>query len=183
MTLEEEYKILCDRHSDINDALPALRHYASLCRTVTEFGIRDGVSTVALLAAQPERLISYDIGLNIPRLEHLYILRGRTKFSYHMGDTRFIDIEPTDMLFIDTLHTYGQLSWELFRHAGKVIRFLVFHDTSGFRFQDEVETATEKKGLWPAIEEMMARERCWEIVFELQSGFGLTVLQRKMQYL
>lgn len=183
MTLEEEYKILCDRYSDINDALPALRHYASLCRTVTEFGIRDVVSTVALLVAQPERLISYDIGLNLPRLEYVHSLRGRTDFRYYRGDTLKIDIEPTDLLFIDTLHTYGQLSRELLRHAGKVVQYLIFHDTTGFRFTDEVQTDTVTKGLWRAIEEMMDRERCWEIVFELESGFGLTVLKRKMQHL
>lgn len=182
MTLEEEYKILCDRHSDINDALPALRHYASLCRTVTEFGIRDVVSTVALLAAQPERLTSYDIGLNLPRLEYVHSLRGRTDFTYHKGDTLQIEIEPTDLLFIDTLHTYRQLSLELIRHAGKVVQYLIFHDTIGFRFVDEVPTFPAPQGLWPAIEEMMNRERCWEIVFELKSGFGLTVLKRKMQH-
>jgi hypothetical protein len=183
MNLEAEYEALCQAQSDITDALPVLRLYASKVKHVTEFGIRTAVSTTALLAAQPDTLISYDIGLNIPRLEHLHSLRGRTNFIYHQGDTRVINIEATDLLFIDTLHTYGQLQTELSRHAGKVIQYLIFHDTAGFRFRDEIETATEKKGLWPAIEEMMARERCWEIVFELQSGFGLTVLKRKMQHL
>lgn len=181
--LEEEYERLCRTYSDINDALPTLRRYASECRNVTEFGIRDGVSTVALLAGQPERMISYDIGLNRPRLEYLYSLRGRTDFIFGIGDTLSIEIGPTEMLFIDTLHTYGQMKAELQRHAGKVLKYLAFHDTQGFRFQDEVPTTTEKKGIWPAIQEMIDAERCWEIVFELKSGFGFTVLKRKMQHL
>jgi hypothetical protein len=178
MSLEEKYRHLCDTPSDINDALPVLRQYASRCAKVTEFGIRTAVSTTALLAAQPERLISYDLQLNLQFLHDLERVKGRCNFTFHQGDTRLIDIEPTEMLFIDTCHQYGQLKAELERHTSKVSRYLALHDTTGYRFTDEGDSATEKKGLWPAIEEWLAREP-FEMCYELPGGWGLTVFQRK----
>jgi hypothetical protein len=183
MDLEQKYQHLLNNWSDIQDALPHLRRFASECRHLTEFGIRTANSTTAFLASQPEALISYDIGLDLKYLQDLDRVKGSINFQYRQGDTREINIEPTHLLFIDTLHTYQQLNIELKRHAGKVMKYLIFHDTWGFRFNDEVETPTEKKGLWPAIQEMLDTERCWENVFELTSGFGLTVLKRKMQHL
>ncbi len=64
--LETKYRHLCETPSDINDALPVLRQFASKVKHVTEFGIRTAVSTTALLAAQPDRLISYDVETKTP---------------------------------------------------------------------------------------------------------------------
>jgi hypothetical protein len=178
MTLEQKYAHLCDTPSDINDALPVLRQYASKVKHVTEFGIRTAVSTTALLAAQPDRLISYDISLNHHFLDDLMRVKGRTNFTYHKGDTRLIDIEPTDFLFIDTTHTYEQLTIELARHANKVSTYIAMHDVVGYGYTDEGDTNSVKKGLRPAIEEFLSRER-WENVYELTAGWGLMVLKRK----
>jgi hypothetical protein len=178
MDLETEYQNLCQAQSDISDALPVLRSYASKVKHVTEFGIRTAVSTTALLAAQPDTLISYDLELNLPHLEKLLALKGRTDFRFYKGDTRVIEIEPTDFLFIDTCHQYRQLKAELERHSQKVRKYIAFHDTTGYRFTDEGDSPTEKKGLWPAIEEWLAREP-WEMCFELPSGWGFTVFQRR----
>jgi hypothetical protein len=182
MSLEEKYQHLCATPSDINDALPVLREFASRCKHVTEFGIRTAVSTTALLAAQPDRLISYDIELNMQFLRDLDRVKGRTNFSYRLGDTRHIQIEPTNMLFIDTCHQYQQLKTELERHAGMVSTYLAFHDTWGYRFTDEGDSPTFKKGLWPAIDEFLNGE-AWENVYEIRDRWGLTVLKRKMKHL
>jgi hypothetical protein len=176
--LEAKYRHLCNTPSDINDALPVLRKYASMVKHVTEFGIRTAVSTTALLAAQPDRLISYDVALNRQFLDDLMRVKGRTNFTYHQGDTRLIDIEPTDMLFIDTTHTYEQLTIELARHANKVSTYIAMHDVVGYGYVDEGNTNSVKKGLRPAIEEFLSRER-WENVYELTAGWGLMVLKRK----
>lgn len=179
MDLEEKFQYLLNAGTDISDALPHLRRFATGCSHITEFGIRSAVSTTALLAAQPDTLISYDIGLDLKMLHDLERVKGRTNFQYHQGDTTLIHIEPTDFLLIDTLHTYEQLAAELARHRDKVRQYLAFHDTAGFRFVDEVQTNTEKKGLWPAIVEFMDSEH-WELCFELPSGFGCTIFHRKV---
>lgn len=178
LSLEEKYLHLCHAQSDINDALPVLREFAAKCKHVTEFGIRTAVSTTALLAAQPEVLISYDIHLHLNFLRDLERVKGRTNFQYRQGDSRTITIEPTEMLFIDTCHQYGQLKAELERHTAKVSRYIAFHDTTGYRFQDEGDSNTAKKGLWPAIEEWLAREP-FEMCYELPARWGLSVFQRK----
>jgi len=178
LSLEEKYQHLCNTHSDINDALSVLRRFALECSHVTEFGIRTAVSTTALLAAQPDRLISYDLELNHHFLDNLMRFKGRTNFTYHVGDTRTIDIEPTDMLFIDTVHTYRQMKVELERHSNKVRRYLAFHDTNIYRFTDEGDTDTAIKGIWPAIEEWFTREP-WAMCFELPQRSGFTVFKRK----
>jgi hypothetical protein len=177
-SLEDKYQHLLHTWSDMQEFLPHLRRFASECRHITEFGIRTAVSTTALLAAQPDTLISYDLGLQLNYLEALDRVKGRTNFIYRQGDSREIDIEPTEMLLVDTLHTYAQLKIELQRHKDKVRKYLAFHDTTGFRFTDEVPTQTEKKGLWPAIEEEMDSEH-WELCFELNGGFGMTIFKRK----
>jgi hypothetical protein len=65
----------------------------------------------------------------------------------------FVEIEPTDMLFIDTFHVYEQLRRELALHAGKARRFIVLHDTTTFGEKGEREGS---RGLWPAVAEFLA---------------------------
>jgi hypothetical protein len=179
LDLEAKYRHICGEQTDISEFLPKLREYASKCKHVTEFGIRTAVSTTALLAAQPDTLISYDIELNLQYLNDLKKNKGRTDFRFFKGDTRFIDIEPTEMLFIDTCHQYQHLKVELERHSSKVSRYLVFHDTWGYRFKDEGDTPTATKGLWPAITEFLSMNRKkWRIELDLQQGWGLSVLAK-----
>lgn len=138
--LEEYYQRCVKEPSDINEHLPLLRELASECEHVTEFGLRWGNgSTVAFLAAQPAEFVSYDINpLHVLQqtVKDLAVNSGRTKFQPRVGDTLKITIEPTDLLFIDSLHTAKQLLAELERHADpkdqRVRKYLIFHDTATF---------------------------------------------------
>jgi hypothetical protein len=46
-----------------------------------------------------------------------------------------VEIEPTDLLLIDTLHVYEQLQAELRRHAGQVRKYVVLPGTGTHGFQ------------------------------------------------
>lgn len=143
---EEVFTNACATPSDINEHLPLLRRLAERCDHVTEFGMRWARgSTLAFLAAQPKTFISWDIdafSVCSPRVNSLLPLCGETIFQPRCGDTLKITIEPTDMLFIDTLHTGKQLLRELERHVdpkgadphaqSPVRKFLAFHDTETF---------------------------------------------------
>src|SRR5690242_14558591 len=94
------------------------------CRHVTEMGTRTGISTVAWLLAQPERLVLYD-NVKLPPVERLQALSVRTATVFHQGDVLQVEIEPTDLLFVDTWHVYDQLKEELRLHAGKAGRHIV----------------------------------------------------------
>ena len=46
---------------DIREHLPTLYKYASQCKTITEFGVRDGISSWAFLMGLPNEYTAYDI--------------------------------------------------------------------------------------------------------------------------
>lgn len=176
MKKEDVYKALCEKKSDINQHLPTLKKYAGKCNHVTEFGVRGIVSTWALICGNPRTLISYD--LYHPRsfkgdLSLVYALREETKFSFIKANVLEIDIEPTDLLFIDTLHTCEQLSKELHRHSKNVRKYIVLHDTKTFSEVGE----DGGDGLSKALTEFIASNNDWVIKEVFNNNNGLTVLE------
>lgn len=101
------------------------------CGDITEMGTRGGVSTRAWLYAQPEKLVCYDLR-KLPIVDLLERVAGKTDFQFHEADVLEIDIEETDLLFIDTWHVYEQLQAELAKHASKARKYIVLHDTTTF---------------------------------------------------
>lgn len=179
MKIHEIYERKWKEPSDINEHFPVLQYYASLSDSVTEFGVRTVVSTWALIAGQPDRLTSYD--LQSPGDQVLEYVRqvaeeAMVEFDFIAANVRDIEIEPTDTLFIDTFHTYGQLQIELAKHASKVRKWIILHDTETFGEKGE---AGSEKGLNYAIREFVHPANPWEIKEVLTNNNGLTVLQRK----
>jgi hypothetical protein len=189
--LEKRYNELCNTPSDINEHLPVLHAFASMCSHITEMGVRDVVSTYALMMGMPKTLVSYDINM-IPENEALALydiasLHG-INFSFICQDVLMVEIEPTEMLFIDTLHTYTQLKREMALHAKKVSKYLVFHDTTTYGFKPEPHDwqtdnimqnyVYNDKGLWPAIEEFLQENKQWKVAVKLENNNGLTILKK-----
>ncbi len=143
-------------NTDISEHLPTLRLLVSLCDHVTEFGVRSGVSTQAFLTTNVPS-IHYDID---PQP-----FAFPSPHSFIQADTLKIDIQPTDLLFIDTEHSYEQLSQELALHANKVRKYLVFHDTT-----------TYDEALTPAIVEFLKDHKDWKLLAQYLNNNGLTVL-------
>jgi hypothetical protein len=175
VTLEEQYLAAQQQPSDINEHLRTLFAYASSCRHVTEMGTRTGVSTLALLAAQPETLVCYDIAHNGQTVSNLSRLAGKTDLSFRHADVLTIEIEPTDFLFIDTLHTFGQLEQELALHADKVSSFIGFHDTVTF---GEMGEDRNRPGLRKAIENFLIAHPEWKVVHDAQNNNGFMVIAK-----
>lgn len=171
MTLNEIYNLKCSIPSDINEHLPVLKNYAEKVNHVTEMGVRWIVSTYALLMGRPKKMISYDI-VNVD-MSHIDFLAPETDFKFIVGDTTQIDIEPTDLLFIDTLHNYKQLKTELELHAPKTSQFIILHDTVTFGSRGE----TSDIGLTKALEEFLVEGK-WVIDLHLENNNGLTILKR-----
>jgi tetratricopeptide (TPR) repeat protein len=172
-TLADLYQAACTNRSDIYEHCPTLHYLAGQCRHITEMGTRTAVSTTALLFAQPEKLICYDRN-RFPQVDRLARLAGRTEFIFRQADVRDIEIEPTDLLFIDTWHVYEQLKEELRLHADKVRKYIVLHDTTSFGQRGEGEG---HMGIWPAVEEFLSLGT-FRILWRYENNNGLTVLQR-----
>lgn len=166
MTIEEKYQELCATPSDINIHLPTLREYADKCEHVTEFGVRGCVSLHAFLASKANKVVAYDIAnVAVPDCP---------KLTFINADVLEVDIEPTDMLHIDTLHTFAQLHLELFWHADLVKKFIAMHDTTIFGEKGE----DGEPGLNLAIKDFLTDNPEWSEIHRSEANNGLTILAR-----
>ena len=187
--IEEIYNNLKTTPSDINEHLPTLRKYAEECEHITEMGVRWIVSTYAFLAAKPKTLISID--LQHPQTWNADLSKAEEvaksiecDFSFRLASTLEIEIDQTDLLFIDTWHAYKQLKAELSRHHSKVNKYIILHDTTNYESEDEAGYEAfgfhgDGKGLWPAIEEFLNEYKEWEMHERFINNNGLTILKRK----
>lgn len=167
MTIEERYQELCRTPNDINEHLPVLREYADRCDHVTEFGVRGCVSLHAFLASKAKKVVAYDVAnVAVPDCP---------KLTFINADVLTVEIEPTDMLFIDTLHQFFQLERELWKHARKVLEYLAFHDTEIF---GEISEDGSTPGLNHAIKLFVERNREWRECYRSTANNGLTILER-----
>jgi GT2 family glycosyltransferase len=128
MGLEDVYYRYWYMESDINQHFPMLRRYAKECKHITEFGTGNVVSIYAFMVDSPDRLITYD---KVPSgyiwMADQVAKENSIDFSFMERDTTNIEIEETDLLFIDTYHTAAQLQKELALHAKKVRKYIIIH--------------------------------------------------------
>lgn len=177
-SIDEWYSRAAATPSDINEHCPTLKELASQCEHVTEFGVRRGVSTVALLAGKPKRMVSYDLtpSAEAPALKLLAEKNG-TQFEFRQGDSRSAAVEETDLLFIDTVHTAAHVLAELKNAAPKCRRYLVFHDTEPpWGYYDE--GGGNGGGVRGAILQFLKENPEWTAVRHHPNNHGLTVLSR-----
>lgn len=181
--------------SDINEHLPTLRDLAKECEHVTEMGVRDVVSTWAFLlglannSKEKKVLRSYDIhkSVNID-LALNEAKANNIDMTFTEVDVLKTEIEETDLLFIDTLHTYSQLKRELELHAKKAKKYLVFHDIVTYgRKPEPASWQTDEimknyvqndKGILFAIEEFLKENLNWDIEKVYENNNGLLILKR-----
>jgi len=177
------------KSTDINEHLSTLKGYSEKYSHISEMGVRWGSSTIAFLYGNPDKLISYDIQKTNEINEIINLSKTiETNFIFNEEDTLSIDIETTDVLFIDTLHTYNQLFSELIKHSEKVKYHILLHDTVSFREKDEVlynhasvmvkNMKNSKKGLYSAVTDFITTNDDWFIEKEYKNNNGLMVLSR-----
>ena len=163
--------------SDINEHLPLLSLLAAQCQQVTEFGVRTGCSTLAFLhglRTKRATLRSYDIN------DHFGVYAAMSPYApinwtFTCRSTLEIPpIEPTDLLFVDTLHRYDQVAGELALHGDSVRRWIAFHDTETFGTVGD----DGGRGINDAIQGWIYDRRDWRIVYRTHRNNGLTVIQR-----
>ncbi len=80
------------------------------------------------------------------------------------------------MLLIDDLHECEHLKRELKRHADKVSKYLVFHDTWSHGVNSRDIPGAD--GILPAIYDFLANNTDWRKVYDVTFNNGLIVLKR-----
>jgi hypothetical protein len=182
MSITDHYDRHVQIYSDIHEHLPTLKKYASECEHVTEMGVRNVISTWAFLAAKPKRLVCIDIK-PCPVEEAAQLAKdAEIDFQFIQADTTdpLLDIEPTDLLFIDTWHVYMQLKTEFQLHCNKVKKYIILHDTTAFgEVGESLVSGFVYKGLWYAVEEFLNTNPEWVLKERYTNCNGLTILQRK----
>ena len=114
-------------------------------------------------------------------------------YKFTAGDDLKIPIEETDFLFLDTWHTYRQLTAELKLLSGKARKLIGFHDTISFATIDEgleghglrrpedksLYAGQEPKvGLKAAIDEFLVSHDEWKVLEDRKFNNGVLILQR-----
>lgn len=187
-----KYNLHKNTPSDINEHLETLLNLGKECSHITEMGVRWVSSTWPLVLSNPKKMISYDIVTN-PNISEVINLCNEysINYSFEERDVLQLDIEPTELLFIDTLHTYNQLIKELEIHSVKVSKYIVLHDTKHFGRIDEViykhasniikSNPKTKQGLMTAVEDFLLTDlgKSWELFKVYENNNGLTVLKNK----
>ena len=81
----------------------------------------------------------------------------------------------TDMLFIDTDHTYNQLIQELELHCNNVRKYIGMHDTTSYAHSDNNRS---NRGLMDAVNDFLSKHSEWHICYKVDYNNGLTILER-----
>lgn len=176
--MADAFEFSTRKPSDINEHLPMLYFLAQQCDHVTEFGVRTGESTLAFLHGLQGRratLRSYDINDQFGVHE---AMRGHTAVDWQFAVCSTLaisQIEPTDLLFVDTLHRYDQVRQELALHGDAVRRWIAFHDTETFGAEGD----DGGEGINRAIDEWLDAKPEWRIVYRTHRNNGLTVIERE----
>lgn len=160
-------------HQDMIPHMRQLYELAQMCRSATEFGVRTGQSTTAIAAGLESTgggtFNSFDInepGFDLPK-------SALVSWTFKRADTSKLDlIEPTDLLFIDTLHNAAQVEAEL-KHAVRVKNYIVLHDVYMF-----ARTGEQGEGIIKPILEFLADNQEWGILKYHHSEWGLLVLAK-----
>ena len=197
--LKQKYEFSCTNPSDINEHLPVLRSLAMECSSVVEIGLRGMVSSWGILQGLAENLSSSRSYLGIDIAPHQPEMLNSAKqlakengiaFSFWQANDMNVNFESTEMLFIDSLHTYCHLTYELEKFSSNVSKYIAMHDTSapwgniddadyhGNYTEYPPEYDRTKRGLWPAVEDFLERHPEWSLYERRLNNHGFTILRR-----
>lgn len=198
LNLDSKLLELKNTPSDINEHLDTLKNLSSLCDTVVELGVRSGVSTYAFLAGKPKQIKSFDINSigNLEQTLNSYAIDNNVSWKFYNENCLVTNnIDYCDMLFIDTFHSFKQMSCELKLHGNKAKKYLVFHDTVTFGYNNELGnlqleylpeslkefclSLPDTQGIMPAIESFITLSPEWQIYQHHKNNNGLLILKNE----
>lgn len=176
------YQRACTTPSDVVEHVSYLNLLAQDCKHITEIGVRFGTTSTAFINSKA-KLRSYDIYVQ-PEARQLFdVFRntGRDIVLYEQSSLAPSLMEPTDMLFIDGLHTYQQVKEELALWSHWVRKYIVLHDTVTYAHIDQDQPNPPQgtiQGLMPALNQFLETNGNWRIRAVFYNNNGLTVIER-----
>jgi hypothetical protein len=187
--LDTVYDWVVARPRDLEKHAAKIRETAGKVKHVTAV-VKRCEWDAFLLAGRPDHLVTYTTertGLH----DDLMGVVNRTETSpraprrlktytvHQLQDSLLIpDIEPTDLLVIDSVHHADRLYAELQKFAGRVNRFILLRGTQAF---GEVAEGNQGPGLWHALRRFCREWPEWSVVYHTPDQYGLTLLSRDKQ--
>jgi hypothetical protein len=158
---------------DLDQHMPILREYASKVKHATELTARRE-STIALLTGRPETVISYSSEVDGHVTKAAVLVADSTRYDRRPLNPAAIvmDMQPTELVFIDTKHTYEHVLTELRTYSHAASRFMVLHDTSHYGAVGD----DGGKGIIFAIADFLANNPKWFVIYQVKEQYGLTIL-------
>ena len=147
---------------------------------VTEFSSRRE-STIGFLNGRPKKLISYNSEFDSFVKTCVELVKDTTSYTNipHCDTTRLEEIEETDLLFLDTEHSYARLSNELQKFGKSVRRYIVMHDTALYGMSDDPSASLSGgPGMVPAIAGFCKDNPEWSVIYDTDLQYGLIVLSK-----
>lgn len=196
--LRRHYEIQCRNISTTHEHHPVLFNLAKQCESIVELGVGGAViSSWALLwglsnnGKSTKEYVGVDIALAGEVKEASRIAKlNKINYTFIFGDDMKIALNSCDMMFIDSLHTYCHLTYELEKFSPLVKKYIVMHDTSppwekcddteyrGDYSEYPLHIDRTKRGLWAAVEDFLASHKEWKLKERRTNCYGLTVLER-----
>ena len=197
--LQSRFIELCHYPTDIYEHLPTIANYASMCKHITECGVRGAISSYALATGIVDtpgaKMVQVDPETSLASENfRLECERQSLNVVYYKQSDLDCPMENTDLLFIDTWHVYGQLKRELSRWNEHVNKYILLHDTEVDKWQGETircggnpEELSRQfnipvqeicRGLYPALLEFLNEHPEWRVAEQYTNCNGLTVLVR-----
>jgi hypothetical protein len=203
--LESLHQGALTQPSDVKDHIADHVRLAEDCEVVMEIGVRGMVSTWGILwgLTNNQKAVKRYIGVD------LYYPTGSTWRQFEKAcddsniDCLFLDqndmslvpadIGPVDMLFIDALHTYCHVMYELTTFHQQVRKYITLHDTSApWGDTDEPFSGgcsgyptwidRTKGGVFTAVLDFLALHPTeWVLRFRKENSNGYTLLERVVQ--
>jgi hypothetical protein len=197
--LSSRYEEAYTTPSDISEHVPLLYQLSKEVSSVIEIGMRGMVSSWGILQGLSESISSHRsyIGIDIssPPSGTLNAAQRLARvndiaFTFLQANDMHIDIPDTDLLFIDSLHTYCHLTYELEKFSPSVRKYIAMHDTSPpwesfddseyhgnfSEYPDYIDK--NKRGLWLAVEDFLQRHPEWKLAARYTNCHGFTILER-----
>jgi hypothetical protein len=168
-SLEEWYAAAKSTTSDFHEHLDTLKDLASACEHVTQVGIWGKPSRVALAQGTQGRFTDYAPAKR-PEWKGLQQFLGQ-RFEGKEWAPDF-EIEPTDLLFLDTYHTAEETHSLLTRHAPKVARYIVVHTTEIYGEKGD----DGGPGVLHGVRKFVHEHREWTVIRQDRNNYGLVVL-------
>ncbi len=171
-SVREVYECALRDATDILEHLPVIAALASGVDSAATIG-HSVETTIALLQAGVPMVRNYHYddrtAVAVKSIKH------GSDFRCFVCDTARRAIELTDLLAIDSIHTYAQLRAELFLNVSNVRKTIIIHDTVTYG-----ETGEDgSPGLCRAIDEFLSANPNWIVTERLSNNNGLTVLSRR----